>query len=117
MNSTAGRRPVHLTVSLLLAAMALVPRPAISATRAWLGNEICAALTTLLPEVQQFDPEAARQRFVSVINMKFRDDPAKLRQVQSSIDRETMATCRKEREGLMKIMQTLSLSEAFEERW
>lgn len=117
MNSAAGRRPVHMAISALLAAMMLGPGPATAATGAWLGNEICAALTTLLPEVQQFDPEAARQRFVSVINMKFRDDPAKLRQVRSSIDRETMATCRKEREGLMKIMQTLSLSEAFEERW
>jgi len=117
MNSTACRRPVHWTVPVLLAAMMLGPGQAAAATSAWLGNEICAALTTLLPEVQQFDPEAARQRFISGINMTFRDDPAKLRQVRSSIDRETMATCRKEREGLMKIMQTLSLSDAFEERW
>lgn len=101
----------------LIACGLLAASPLSAAPSAWLGNEICAVLTTLVPEVQQFDPEAARQRFISTITMKFRDDPAKLRQVQSSIDRETMATCRKERETLMKIMQTLSLSEVFEQHW
>jgi hypothetical protein len=103
-------------LGMLAIAFLAVSLPSAAAPSAWLGNEICAVLTTLVPEVQQFDPEAARQRFISAITMKFRDDPAKLRQVRASIDRETIATCRKERESLMKIMQTLSLSEAFEQR-
>lgn len=102
--------------SLLLAACLLASSPACLASSAWLGNEICAVLMTVYPEVERFDPQAARQRLVAAINMKFRDDPDKLKQVRASIDREAMANCRKERESLLKVMQMLSLSEAFEER-
>ena len=104
---------MNLRAPLLLAAGLLASSPASPASSARLGDEICAVLVTVYPEVERFDPQAARQRLVAAINMKFRDDPAKLQQVRASIDREATASCRKEREGLMKIMQTLSLSDAF----
>lgn len=106
-----------LTTPLLLAVALLGSSPSPQAADARLGTQICAVLTTVLPEVQQFGPEAARARFVAAINMKFQDDGAKLREVRSAIDREATAACRKEREGLMQIMRTLSLSEAFEASW
>jgi hypothetical protein len=102
---------------LLLAAALLVASPASPASSAGLGSEICAVLTAVYPEVERFDPMAARQRLVAAINMKFHEDAAKLAEVRASIDREAMINCRKEREGLMKIMQTLSLSDAFEGRF
>lgn len=104
---------MNARASLLLAAGLLASSTASLASSARLGDEICAVLTVVYPEVERFDPAAARQRFVAAINMKFRDDPAKLQQVRASIDREAMTNCRKEREGLMKIMQTPSLSDAF----
>jgi hypothetical protein len=101
----------------LLAAALLGVSPAPQAADARLGAQICAVLATVLPEVRQFSPEAARSRLVAAINMKFQDDADKLREVRSAIDREATAACRKEREGLMQIMRTLSLSEAFEQNW
>jgi hypothetical protein len=102
---------------LLLAVALLGMSPSPQAADARLGAQICAVLTTVLPEVQQFSPEAARSRLVAAINMKFQDDADKLREVRSAIDREATAACRKEREGLMQIMRTLSLSEAFDQSW
>lgn len=99
----------------LIAAALLATSPGAIAADARLGAEICAAIATVAQEVQQFDPEAARQRFVAVVDMKFGDDPARLRQVRSSIDRESMAGCHKERASLMKVMQVPSLAEALEQ--
>jgi hypothetical protein len=91
--------------------------PAPQAADASLGTQICSVLTVVQREVQMFDPQAARARMVSAIEMKFGNDPDKLREVRTEIDRVTTASCRKEREGLLRITQLLSLSEAFDERW
>ena len=108
--------PRHFQSALLAAAL-LVTSPTLHAVDAALGSQICAVLTTIVPEVQMFDPQAARARFVAAINMKFQDDPIKIRQVTAEIDRLTIASCRKERDDLLKITRMLSLSEAFGDGW
>jgi hypothetical protein len=109
--STARPGSIVILLGVLLGA------PTLQAADANLGSQICAVLSTVVPEVQMFDPQAARSRFVAAINMKFQDDPIKIRQVTAEIDRLTIASCRKERDDLLRITRMLSLSEAFSDGW
>ncbi len=111
------RHPWRVTSPLVLACALLTSSPDLRATDASLGTRICAELSLLLPEVQSFSPEAARARFVSAISMKFQHDADELREVRTGIDRLATASCRKERDGLLRVMQYLSLSEALDEHW
>lgn len=113
-----GRNDTRRRFATAIGATALIAAsPALQASDAALGSQICAVLTMVAPEVQMFDPQAARARFVAAINMKFQEDPIKIREVSANIDRLATASCRKERDELLKITQMLSLSEAFGDGW
>lgn len=100
-----------LQILLFAAAVLLLPSRAAAADSA-LGAPLCAVLKKLLPEVKTFKPEGARAQLVMAVSEKFDYDAKKLRQVKAEIDQATSATCPKDREGMLGILKTRSLSEA-----
>jgi len=96
----------------LVAAVALLVPSRVGAADSALGAPLCAVLRKLLPEVKSFKPEGARAQLVMAVAEKFDYDAKTLRQVRTEIDQATMATCAKDREGMLGILKMKSLSEA-----
>jgi hypothetical protein len=77
-----------------------------------LSAPICDTLKQLVPEVRTYKPEGARAQLVMALAAKFDYDGARLRKVKAEIDDVAMASCPKEREAMLSIVKTKSLSEA-----
>ena len=77
-----------------------------------LSAAICDTLKKLVPEVRTYKPEGARAQLVTALAEKFEYDGAKLRRVKAEIDQVATASCPKEREAMLSIVKTRSLSEA-----
>ena len=91
--------------------LATVCAPAQAADPA-LAAPICDTLKKLVPEVRTYKPEGARAQLVMALADKFEYDGAKLRRVKAEIDQVATASCPKEREAMLSILKTKSLSEA-----
>ena len=76
------------------------------------ANKICGVLKETLAEVRGYQPEGAQAQLVMRMSGAFDDDPAKLRQVTTEIDTAASASCPKEREELLTILQMSSLQNA-----
>jgi len=96
---------------LLAIAFTIVPMGAHAADTA-LATPVCDTLKKLLPEVRTYKPEGARAQLVMALADKFEYDGAKLRRVKADIDQVATASCPKEREAMLQILKTKSLSDA-----
>jgi hypothetical protein len=92
-------------------AMACMCAPAHAADPA-LAAPICDTLKKLVPEVRTYKPEGARAQLVMALADKFEYDGAKLRRVKADIDLVATTSCPKERDAMLQILKTKSLSEA-----
>ena len=77
-----------------------------------LAAPICDTLKKLVPEVRTYKPEGARAQLVMALAEKFDYDGARLRRVKAEIDQVAIGSCPKEREAMLSIVKTKSLSEA-----
>jgi hypothetical protein len=77
-----------------------------------LAAPICDTLRKLVHEVRTYKPEGARAQLVMALAEKFDYDGARLRRVKAEIDQVASASCPKEREAMLAILKTGSLSEA-----
>lgn len=100
---------ISTTLSSAVAASVLVFAPNVYAADS-LGSSLCAVLKELIPEVKTYRPEGARAQLVMVLAEKYETD--QLRQVRAQIDQATSASCPKERETMLGIVNTKSLAEA-----
>lgn len=92
----------------LLAAI-LLPAGATQAAET-AGQSLCALLKDLIPQVRTYRPEGARAQLVMALAEKY--EPEQLRPLWRQIDQETMATCPKDREVMLGIVNTKSLADA-----
>jgi hypothetical protein len=99
-------------VSLCLALVAACACPFAHAADAALATPICETLKKLVPEVRTYKPEGARAQLVMALADKFEYDGARLRRVKAEIDEVATVSCPKEREAMLTILKTKSLSEA-----
>jgi hypothetical protein len=77
-----------------------------------LAAPICDTLKQLVPKVRTYKPEGARAQLVMALAAKFDYDGARLRRVKAEIDQVTAASCPKERDTMLSILKTKSLSDA-----
>lgn len=109
---TAHRTRIVMACVLGLAACGpLLAAPGDSAQAA-IASALCPVIAKLLPEVRGYQPEGVRAQLVMAVAEKFDYDGPRLRQVTAEADAGTTASCPKDREALLGILQTRSLSEA-----
>ena len=97
------------TLSSVIAVSVLVFAPYVYAADP-LGSSLCAVLKELIPEVKTYRPEGARAQLVMALAEKYEAD--QLHQVRAKIDQATSASCSKQRETMLGIVNTKSLAEA-----
>lgn len=102
---------IHPRLMPLAFGAACICAPAHAADPA-LAAPICDTLKKLVPEVRTYKPEGARAQLVMALAEKFEYDGAKLRRVKAEIDQVAAASCPKEREAMLSIVKTKTLSEA-----
>lgn len=104
-------KPIRTSIalSIAVAVSVLVFTPHVYAADV-LSQSLCAVLKELIPEVKTYRPEGARAQLVMVLAEKYETD--QLRQVRAQIDQATSASCPKERETMLGIVNTKSLAEA-----
>lgn len=73
---------------------------------------VCPILAKLVPEVRTFKPEGARAQLVMAVAEKYEYDAATLRKIKAEVDAATTASCPKDREAMLGVLQMKSLAEA-----
>lgn len=77
-----------------------------------MSQTLCAILKELNPQVKTYKPEGARAQLVMAVAEKYETDAKRLREVRTQIDQLTSSSCPRERDAMLGVTKTKSLSEA-----